>query len=82
MTDHQGSRRRNPVTAVIPAYDEEQYIDQLLDVLSQVSVLLNIIVVDDASTDDTLIIVLKHSFLDERVQLVCLPTNQGKGALW
>ena len=37
MTDHQGSRQRNPVTAINPAYNEEKYIGQFLNVLITVS---------------------------------------------
>ena len=36
MTDHQRTRRRYPVTAVIPAYNEEQYIGQLLSLIEPV----------------------------------------------
>jgi hypothetical protein len=37
MIDHQGSRQQNPVTAVIPAYNEEKHIGQLPNLLITVS---------------------------------------------
>jgi len=71
--------RQNPVTAVIPAYNEANHIGSLLDVLSQVRTLTHIIVVDDGSTDDTPDVVRSFCKRDARIQLVCLSDNQGKG---
>lgn len=69
---------QEPVTAVIPAYNEEAYIGEILDVLRSVESLTQIIVVDDCSTDETAAIVQAQSDVDERVQLLALPANQGK----
>jgi len=71
--------RQNPVTAVIPAYNEANHIGSLLDVLFQVRTLTQIIVVDDGSTDDTQDVVRSFCKRDARIQLVCLSDNQGKG---
>ena len=70
---------QNPVTAVIPAYNEANHIGSLLDVLYQVKKLTQIIVVDDGSTDDTPDVVRSFCKRDARIQLVCLSANQGKG---
>lgn len=71
--------RQNPVTVVIPAYNEAIHIGSLIDVLFQVKTLTQIIVVDDGSTDDTPDVVRSLYKRDERIQLVCLSANQGKG---
>ena len=67
------------VTAVIPAYNEASHIGNLLTVLRGVPQLQKIVVVDDASTDETSAIVADHQQLDGRIQLVRLEQNQGKG---
>lgn len=69
----------HPVTAIIPAYNEAKTIVSLLDVLIQVSRFSEIIVVDDHSTDATREIVRAYCLRDERVRLICLPINMGKG---
>lgn len=69
----------HPVTAIIPAYNEAATIASLLDVLIQVPLLSEIIVVDDHSTDATREIVRMHALRDERIRLVSLPVNLGKG---
>jgi hypothetical protein len=66
-------------TAIIPAYNEAATIASLLDVLIQVSHFSEIIVVDDHSTDATREIVRGYCLRDERIRLVCLPVNLGKG---
>jgi glycosyltransferase involved in cell wall biosynthesis len=42
-----------PVTAVIPAYNEEATIGEIVTVLGQVEQIQEVIVVSDGSTDDT-----------------------------
>lgn len=68
-----------PVTVVIPAYNEEKWIGHILDVLGQVTELTQIIVVDDGSTDKTAAILYECQQLDRRIHLVRLPVNCGKG---
>jgi glycosyltransferase involved in cell wall biosynthesis len=72
-------QRPEPVTAVIPAYNEEAYIGETLEILRSVESLTQILVVDDCSTDETVAIVQAQSDVDQRVRLLTLPTNQGKG---
>ncbi len=67
------------ITAVIPAYNEEQRLGAVLEVLSQTPELTQIIVVDDGSGDGTPKIVKSHSGQDPRIELISLPTNRGKG---
>jgi len=68
-----------PVSAVIPAYNEERHIPSVLDVLCQMEGLAQIIVVDDSSTDGTSDVVRSYSERDPRFHLLCQPINSGKG---
>ncbi len=78
---------RNPVTqsaheavpikvaAVIPAYNEAGRIGRVLETLTAVPELDEIIVVSDGSTDDTYQVARRFS----QVQVIQLPRNKGKG---
>jgi glycosyltransferase involved in cell wall biosynthesis len=60
------------VTVLIPAYQVERYIDQALtSARAQTVGDLEIIVVDDGSTDATPSIVARHAAADPRVRLIC-----------
>lgn len=67
------------LTAIIPAYNEEAYIGDVLQVLTAVSELARILVVDDGSSDGTPAVVQAHSQQDSRVTLLTLSQNGGKG---
>ncbi|MBK8905198.1 MAG: glycosyltransferase [Anaerolineaceae bacterium] len=67
------------ITAVIPAFNEAKHINRVLDPLSSMPQLNEIIVVDDGSVDDTAAVVRAYRAADERIQLVSLPHNVGKG---
>lgn len=71
------------VSVIIPVYNEEKTIQNVLQsVLSNVSQLLEIIVVDDGSKDNTVGLVEAVRQGDPRVILICHEQNQGKtGAL-
>ena len=59
------------VTVIIPAYNIEQYIDDcLISVESQTYSELEIIVVNDGSTDDTDRIISKHKEKDGRIHVI------------
>lgn len=66
-------------TAIIPAYNEKDHITRVLTSLSHVPQLKEIIVVDDSSTDDTASVVSAYCQQDNRLRLVSLEQNQGKG---
>jgi len=68
------------VTVIIPAYNEAPRIEAVLSPLRRTPDLAAIIVVDDASTDQTPVVVERFSALDSRVHLLRLPANRGKGA--
>lgn len=66
----------NKVSVIIPIYNKEKYIEKCLEsVLNQTYSNLEIIVVDDASTDSSLEIVKKIS--DERIKIIALAENKG-----
>jgi hypothetical protein len=65
---------------IVPAYNEAGTIGQVLDVLMQLPELGAIIVVDDGSDDGTGAAVAPYRVSNERVRLISLPENRGKGA--
>lgn len=64
---------------IIPAYNEAEGLGGVLAVLRQVSMLDEIIVVDDGSQDDTSQVARQAAMQDTRLRLIQQPTNQGKG---
>ncbi len=66
------------VSVIVPAYNVADYISHsLTSVLRQTLRGLEVIVVDDASTDATAEIVAEHARADPRVILVRQPSNRG-----
>jgi glycosyltransferase involved in cell wall biosynthesis len=63
------------VSIVIPAHNEESVIGQVLDQLHNLADFLEIIVVDDGSTDNTIAIAIEHG-----ARIVRHPYNIGNGA--
>lgn len=66
---------RAVVTAVVPAYNEEDRIAAVLETLSRVALIDDIVVVDDGSTDRTGEVAARF----EKVRCLRNPVNQGKG---
>ena len=66
------------LSVVIPAYNEQATIHQILDRVLASPFTAEVVVVDDASTDSTADIV--RSITDKRVRLFEQSHNQGKGA--
>lgn len=67
------------VSVIIPVYNEENHIREVLDAVHAVDLLLEVIVVDDCSTDSS------HAVLDgyesaPEIRIVRHDRNQGKGA--
>lgn len=67
------------VTAIVPAYNEQENIGHVLNILNHVQGVDNILVVDDGSEDRTVPIVKQMQEKDQRLSLLSLPYNQGKG---
>lgn len=70
----------NKVGVVIPAYNEENDLHRVLNIVCSGDWLSQIIVVDDGSTDDTLAIAQKYAAIDSRMVVEHLAENRGKGA--
>lgn len=64
-------------TCIIPFYNEEYRVFQVLEVVTQIKNIDQIICVDDGSEDDTADIIQKYY---PTVELIRLPYNQGKAA--
>jgi succinoglycan biosynthesis protein ExoA len=72
--EDRGSPEQQLVTIVVPARDEEEFIDRCLDsILAQTHSRLQVIVVDGASSDRTPEIVRERARLDPRVELLHNP---------
>lgn len=68
------------VSVIIPVYNAEQYLRQCLDsVCSQSLHEIEIICIDDGSTDNSLNIINEYAYRDSRIQ-VYTQQNQGAGA--
>ncbi|MDI3311828.1 MAG: glycosyltransferase family 2 protein [Thermoanaerobacterium sp.] len=63
------------ISVIIPAYNEEKNIEDVLKVLKKIDIIDEIIVVNDGSTDNTEKVVSLYD-----VNLINLRTNLGKGA--
>ncbi|MFC4025022.1 glycosyltransferase family 2 protein [Oceanobacillus longus] len=66
------------VSVIIPAYNSELGIRVAIDsILSQTWNNLEVLVVDDCSTDDTAQIIAQYTYNDTRVRLLKTPVNSG-----
>lgn len=67
------------VSIVIPVYNVEKYLGECLDsVLAQTFSNIEVICVDDASTDRSLYILEKYSLQDERIRIIKNEKNRGQ----
>lgn len=67
------------ITVVIPAYNEKQYIEECVRRVEKQSMITEILIVDDGSTDGTREILQKMDG-QGRVRVMMHPRNLGKGA--
>lgn len=68
------------ISVIIPSYNTSQYIIKCLDsILNQTYKNLEIIVIDDCSTDDTVKIVNKYIKKHSNVKLLINENNSGAG---
>ncbi|MBP6064546.1 glycosyltransferase [Bacteroides sp.] len=65
------------VTIIVPVYNCEQFLDQsILSVVNQTYVNLEIVIINDGSTDRSLDIIHKYAHLDQRISVIDKP-NEG-----
>ena len=66
------------VSIIIPIYNEEKYIIQCLDSITKQTLKeIEIIIVNDGSTDNSLNVIKKYSMNDNRIQIIS-QTNRGQ----
>ena len=69
---------KTKVSILVPTYNVEAYLDECLQsLLSQTLKEIEIVVVDDASTDQTATIAERYSITDPRIRVVRLPEHHG-----
>jgi SAM-dependent methyltransferase len=68
------------LSAVMPCYDEEATVEEILRLVLASPYIAEVVVVDDGSRDRTAEIVGKIAAMDDRVRLFIQPFNMGKGA--
>lgn len=69
------------VSVVVPMFDVAAYVEECLEsILIQPGVRLDVVVVDDASTDDGARVAEGVAAMDDRVRVVRQPRNRGLGA--
>ena len=68
----------NKVSVIIPVYNVEKYLEKCISsVLKQNMIDLEIIICNDASTDDSAKIIEKYIKIDNRIKLITHKENQG-----
>ncbi len=67
------------ITILIAVYNEERYVEQLLNRVCARPEPYEIVIVNDGSCDNTLAILEKMRGLDARIRILSLPQNSGKG---
>lgn len=66
--------RKEKIIAVIPVFNEEDYILDTINGLKKIKIIQDIVVIDDGSTDDTL-----NKLSEDEVTIIKLNKNYGKG---
>ncbi len=69
-----------PVTVIIPAYNEAKRIGAVIDAVVRTPLITQIVVIDDGSKDCTADVVAAWQKQDKRIRLIARERNQGKAA--
>lgn len=81
MIRHKSNDEIGPcLSVVVPVYNEEATIEQVLTQVLEQKPVQEVVVVDDASSDKTWAVLQKFSGRDARIKLFRHEVNQGKGA--
>ncbi len=73
-----GSNTDGVLSVVMPCFNEEQTVKEILDRVLDSPLVGEVIAIDDASTDGTLGIL--QAYDDDRLRVITQPVNRGKGA--
>ena len=69
---------KNTISVIVPAYNAEQFLPKTLEsILGQTYQALEVIVVNDASTDGTAAVIDHYAALDQRIRAVHKAQNEG-----
>jgi glycosyltransferase involved in cell wall biosynthesis len=79
MPENSHSLHKPCISAIIPVYNEALNVSGVLEVLRATSILDEIILVDDGSTDNSLEILRQAASVDKRILLIQHEKNNGKG---
>ncbi len=79
MPDIPHQSRKPLIAAILPTFNEELNVSGVLQVLHATSILDEIILVDDGSSDNTVNILYQAAADDNRIQVIQHDTNRGKG---
>lgn len=75
---YQFSSSNTLISVIVPVYNGEKYIDDcLFSIIKQTYTNIEIILVNDASTDDTYMKLLEYKSRDERIKIINLDVNSG-----
>jgi glycosyltransferase involved in cell wall biosynthesis len=79
MFDNSSQPHKPLIAAIIPTYNEELNVLGVLEILRATSILDEIILVDDGSSDKTVEILRQAALVDRRIQVIQHERNKGKG---
>jgi glycosyltransferase involved in cell wall biosynthesis len=79
MPDIPHQSRKPHIAAILPTFNEELNVSGVLEVLHTSSILDEIILVDDGSSDNTVNILYQAAVHDDRIQVIQHDRNLGKG---
>jgi len=79
MPDTPHQSHKPLIAAILPVYNEELNVSDVLDVLLASSILDEIILVDDGSSDRTIEILNQAGAVDQRIRVIRHEQNRGKG---
>ena len=71
----------NTISVIVPIYNAEKYLAKCIEsLIHQLHTALQIILINDGSTDQSMAIAEHYAQQDARIQVYSLPTNQGQSA--